>query len=306
MNKFYKRLLLFLFPILCCVGGIEYFYRTVPNNYTVKQNYIDTHAKDIEVLLFGDSHCFYGLNPDYFSQHALNLSNVSQTIYFDKLLLEKHIDRLPKLKKVVFCIEYTNLSQADNTGEDDWRKYYYQHYMHLKVPIISKWDVRQYSLTLSQDFNRTMKLIKRYCKTQKLYDCNPNGWGTNYKKEDRIQPSEVAKARAAMQEDGSMDFALNADRLQQMIAECKQRNIEVVIVSMPQTHLFESYLNQSKLQKIIATCTAFQTNNNNVHYLNLFRDERFVDEDFYDADHLNSDGAVKCSKIVNDYLKFPK
>jgi hypothetical protein len=100
-----------------------------------------------------------------------------------------------------------------------------------------------------------------------------------------------------------MDFEVNKSRINDIIEKCKQRRIQVLIVSMPQTKEYERYLNQSKLSKIKATCSEFQTKNlNNVFYLNLFDDTRFSEEDFYDADHLNNEGALKCSKIVNDYL----
>lgn len=303
MGKLKVKIIIFLVPIAVLWGITEYFYRTIPNNYSAKNQYLKTHSTDIETLLFGDSHCLYGLNPDYFSKNTFNLSNVSQTIYFDKLLFFKHLDNLPKLKQVVFCIEYTNLSQKDNTDEDIFRKYYYQYFMGLQVPIISNYDLKQFSLALTQSFKKTIDLYGRYIKTGTILDCNPNGWGNNYIKENRISPEAVAINRAASQEDGLMDFKLNIARMDTIIAECNKRKIKVLIVSMPQTKIFTSYLNPKKLKSIFETCNQFQQQNKNtVQYLNLFKDNRFVDTDFYDADHLNNEGAKKCSKIVNSYL----
>lgn len=303
MRKFIFRLLLFVTPFLLVFVVLEFFFRHTPNNYSVKNQYIKTNNLKIETLLFGDSHCLYGLNPSYFSTNTFNLSNVSQTIYFDQLLFEKHIDSLPKLKKVVFCIEYTNLSQRDNTGEDSWRKFHYQRFMELNVPIIEPYDPRQMSIVLTQNFYKTRELLKRYIKKGSILDCDIKGWGTNYKKENRINPEQIAARRAKIQEDGLTDFRLNAQRLQKMISVCKKRNIKVIIVSMPQTRIYEHYLNQNKLKAIIKRCKNFQINNTEtVHYLNLFHDERFTNDDFYDADHLNNVGAIKCSKIVNQFL----
>ena len=303
MKNIKVKIALFAIPILLFWIITEYFYRTIPNNYSVKNQYIKNHSKDIEVLLFGDSHCLYGLNPDYFSKNTFNLSNVSQTIYFDKLLLFKHIDNLPNLKQVVFCIEYTNLSQRDNTDEDRFRKYYYQYFMDLKVPIIKDYDIKQYSLALTQNFKKTIDLYIRYLKTGTILDCNLNGWGNNYKQQNRISPEKVAKNRAQSQEDGLTDFKLNTARIDTIIAECEKRKIQVLIVSMPQTKIYTRYLNPKKLKSIFKTCNQFQkSSKNTVHYLNLFNDNRFNDEDFYDADHLNNQGAKKCSKIVNAYL----
>lgn len=302
-KKFCKNLAIFLIPFLGGWIAIEVFYRTVPNNYTVKHDYISKHRKEIEVLLFGDSHCMYGLNPVYFKANTFNISNVSQTIFFDKLLFDQYINRFPKLKQVVFCIEYTNLSQADDTQDDVFRKYYYAHFMRLHVPTISRFDPGACSIALGQDFSITKRLLKKYIKTGKLYQCNTNGWGNDYKKENRIAPELVAEHRAFIQEDRSLDFARNIQRVQQMIDYCKKNNIRVLIVSMPQTKIFESYLNPNKLKKIVHSCKEFERNNQNVSYLNLFSDSRFTDEDFYDADHLNDSGAAKCSKIVNASLE---
>jgi hypothetical protein len=302
-KKFCKTLTIFLLPLLGCWIAIEVFYRAVPNNYTIKHDYISEHREQIEVLLFGDSHCMYGLNPLYFKANTFNISNVSQTIFFDKLLFDQYIDQLPKLKQVVFCIEYTNLSQADDTQDDVFRKYYYSHFMRLKVPTISRFDPGAYSITLAQDFSMTNRLLKKYIKTGKLYQCHTNGWGYDYKKENRIAPELVAEHRAFIQEDGSLDFVRNSQRIRQMIDCCKKRNIGVLIVSMPQTRVFENYLNPEKLKKIVHSCEEFERQNENVSYLNLFADIRFTNEDFYDADHLNDSGAVKCSKIVNAALE---
>lgn len=105
--------------------SIELFYRTITNNYVVKTKNIQERYDDIEVLILGNSHTFYGLNPVYFDKSTFNMSNISQTLYFDKLIFERHFKNLKKLKYVIFNVEYTVLSQVDNTSEDVWRKYYY-------------------------------------------------------------------------------------------------------------------------------------------------------------------------------------
>ena len=94
MRKFFLKLLLFISPFVLMYVALEVFYRNVPNNYSVKNQEINKNSQKIEVLLFGDSHCLYGLNPSCFSRNTFNLSNVSQTIYFDKLLFDKYVDKI--------------------------------------------------------------------------------------------------------------------------------------------------------------------------------------------------------------------
>lgn len=303
MRKFIEKIILFSLPFLFLLIFLEVFYRWVPNNYDLKYRQISRESDSVEVLLFGDSHCLYGLNPEFFQRKTFNLANVSQTIYFDQLLFNQYIDKTPKLKQVVFCIEYTNLSQKDNTGDDSWRKFYYQRFMHLNVPLIAPFDPRNYLISFTQSFYKSRDLVKRYVKRGTILDCDDTGWGNNYLKKDRIPPGQVARNRAMVQEDGSMDFEVNQSRLNNIINKCAQRGVQVLIVSMPQTKVFANYLNEKKLQKIQETCRKFQTENpGHVSYLNLFDDPRFTEEDFYDADHLNDQGAIKCSQIVNKEL----
>lgn len=303
MKSIAAKFLVFMVPILLAWGFVEYFYRSVPNNYALKRDCIHKKADEIEVLLLGSSHCLYGLNPQYFSKKAFNLSGISQTIYFDRLLLEKYIDQLPKLRQVVLCIEYTNLSQKDDTQDDVFRKYYYEAFMDLNVPTVSDYDPKKYSLALSRSLGASLDLMLKYHKKGTILNCDENGWGNDYKKADRILPETIGKERARAHEDGSVDFSVNRRRIEHMIQECKKRNIDVLIVSMPQTKAYSENLDQEKLKLIFKTCQQFETSNKeNVRYLNLFNSGDFVNEDFYDADHLNEVGAEKCSKLVSAFL----
>ena len=302
MKKIAIRIFIFCIPILMVWGAVEYFYRAVPNNYSSKSHQITEKSNEIEVLLFGSSHCLYGLNPVFFTQNTFNLSGISQTIYFDKLLLEHYMDSLPKLKKVVFCIEYTNLSQKDNTQDDVFRKYYYASFMDLKVPLIAQYDSKKYSLALTRSLRVSLDLMKDYYNKGTILNCDENGWGNDYKKTNRIITYQEGKERAKAHEDGSMDFRVNKSRIYDLIRECENRDIEVLIVSMPVSKAYSQNLNPEKVQLIFKACREFETSNKNVRYLNLFNDNRFVDDDFYDADHLNEVGATKCSKIVNAFI----
>src|SRR5690606_38546314 len=121
-----------LLPIILVWGATEVFYRSVENNYTYKNERIISEYKEIETLVFGDSHAFFGINPQYFSTKTFNIANVSQSLYFDELLLKKHIDSLPQLKTVILNISFFTLSVVDDSSEDRWRKYFYQQQMKLE------------------------------------------------------------------------------------------------------------------------------------------------------------------------------
>ncbi|TYA58297.1 hypothetical protein [Formosa maritima] len=303
MRKLLTYISLFLLPILLVWMLAEVFYRTVPNNYTYKHEQI-SKMEGLEVLVLGDSHTFYGVNPEWLSLKAYNLSNVSQTIYFDKLLLEKHINQLPRLKYLIVAVDYTTLSQADNTQEDIWRKYFYKAQMDLDVPLIYWYDPKSYSLAITRKFDKTWNTFKEYRNNKTLISCDSNGWGNTYLSTvDAVEMSRLAKVVAKKHEDESMDFSLNSNRVQQMIDLCNEKGIEVLIVNMPSVAEYVSLLNSNKWQKIDSVCNQIEINNKNVTRINLLNNKQFELNDFQDADHLNAEGAKKCSLIIDQILK---
>ena len=304
MRKLLIHISLFLIPIFLVWVLAEIFYRKIPNNYTFKHEQISINKNDIEVLVLGDSHTFFGINPEWLSRKTYNLSNVSQTIYFDKLLFEKHINHLPKLKYLVLPVEYTTLSQADNTQEDIWRKYFYNAQMDLNVPLIKWYNPKKYSLALVRRFDKTYNSFKDYRSEGSLISCDSSGWGNAYLSTmDSLEMQRISNIIAKKHEDGSMDFSLNTERIQAIIDLCKIKNIEVLLVNMPVFSGYLNRLNPAKLRGIEINCEALTNNNSNVTRIDFLRDSRFRMNDFRDPDHLNAQGAKTVSLLINEYLQ---
>ena len=303
MNTLIKKVLIYLLPLLLVFIAFELFYRFVPNDYGVKHATLPKKYVDTEILIFGNSHTFYGLNPKYFDKPTYNLAHISQTLYFDKILFDKYIHKFKNIKCVVLHIEYTSLSEIVDTEENKWRKYYYQSYMNLEVPSINKYDFTKYFLSSTRSFNANTKIILRYLKEGTIVDCDENGFGINYTKAKKAPLlKKDALVRVKNIEDNLMNFDDNIVRVRSIINNCKKRGIKVILLNMPVSSYFSEGVNQYKLKKIQQTCNSMAKNNYNVSYLNLFKDKRFTNEDFFDADHLDTEGAVKCSVIVNDFV----
>ena len=303
MNTLIKKVLIYLLPLLMVFIAFELFYRFVPNDYGVKYATLPKKYVDTEILIFGNSHTFYGLNPKYFDKPTYNLAHISQTLYFDKILFDKYIHKFKNIKCVVLHIEYTSLSEIVDTEENKWRKYYYQSYMNLEVPSINKYDFTKCFLSSTRSFNANTKLVLRYLKEGTIVDCDENGFGINYTKAKKVPLlKKDALIRVKNIEDNLMNFEDNIVRVQSIIDACKKRGIKVILLNMPVSSYFSEGVNQYKLKKIQETCNSLAKNNYNVSYLNLFKDKRFTNEDFFDADHLDTEGAVKCSVIVNNFV----
>ncbi|NND61645.1 MAG: hypothetical protein HKN48_00470 [Flavobacteriaceae bacterium] len=299
MKSFYLKILLFLLPVFLVWGGLEYFYRTVETNYTFKHKQIQASYDDTEILIMGNSHTLYGLNPEFFSRPTFNLANTSQSLYFDELLLEKHLDSLSNLKAVVLAISYFSLSQADNTSDDIWRKYFYQEQMDLEVPIISEIDPRGYSLALTRKFNRSYEFVKEYWQNGTALGCYENGYGIQDSTDIVRDIERIAPIIAKKHENGSMEFDNAISRLERIIKRCAKHNVEVFLVEMPVHPLYYQLLNEEKKYKIVESCTQLDSKLGNAHYISLSLDQRFQKSDLRDADHLTNQGAEKCSRILD-------
>ena len=302
MKRLTKKIVWFVLPVLLVWAGLEIFYRSVETNYTKKHELIQHNYKTAEILILGSSHSYYGLNPEYFSKNTYNFSNISQSLYFDELLLKKHLDSLQKLKAVVLTIGYFTLSQEDDGLEDRWRKYFYDQQMDLDVPSVSNLDPKKYSLALSRKFNRSVDLVVEYVAEGTIVSHYPNGYGIQDSSDIVANKEEIAHIIARKHENGSLDFKSNRERIERIIALCKAKGVHVFLVQMPAHPAYVEALDPNKWDKIGGLLEEVSDLSNQVHHIDLTRHQAFTDNDLRDADHLTNEGAAKCSKLLSDYI----
>ena len=109
MIRFVIRASFFLIPLLVLVGYFEFRLNEVTNSFNFKRRHLEDQLDSIQLLVLGSSQATYGIDPDYFSVRAYNLSNPSQSIYYDTRLTLSYLSRLPQLEYVVIPISYFSL-----------------------------------------------------------------------------------------------------------------------------------------------------------------------------------------------------
>ena len=303
MRRLYLKIALFLLPLFLVWLALEVFYRQVPNNYSYKDQQLQKVAPDVQTLIMGDSHAFYGINPVYFKDPTFNLSNISQSLLTDELLLEKHIANLPALKTVFINISYFTLSAKDNALESNWRKYFYHHNMGITAPSISFWNPQRYSMALIQRFDKSMALVQKYHENNTIVNATPFGYGMQDASNIVKDKDAISLVIANKHEDASLDFKRNTARLQRIIALCKKYEVAVVLLEMPVYPTYYNLLDTQKKEKIKSVLTTLSGVNDTVFYLDLSSSPLFEKQDLRDADHLTNSGAKKCSEYLNAYLK---
>lgn len=303
MNRFVTRLvLLIVIPVLLGVLLCEYFLRKVPNDYSYKNEWLTTNAASISAFCLGSSHSFYGIEPSLFSCKAFNASHVSQTLKYDHFIFSKFIDQMDSLKVLVLPISYSSLYDFGPENDiEDWRVKYYSIYYGCKFHKFEpKYRLETYyGLHLKRVFYSMLGKVDHRT-------CNELGFGTTYKQENRPEDWKESGATAAKRHTrGKIDSTImekNIRLVGEMVDKCVEKKAQVIILTTPTFHTYRENLNREQLKLMEDCCNSFVVQYDNVCYLNLLADERFCEDDFFDADHLNEFGAAKLTKILQQTI----
>ena len=305
MKRFLKYIAIFILPILFIGISMEMLLRRIPNDYSYKKNYLEKHSKNVRILILGNSHAFFGIDPKYFSTSGFNAAQVSQSMNYDMEILKKYDHKWDSLKCIVLPVDYFSLYSSLENSVEAWRSKNYVIYYGIRT---------NYSLTdnaeiLSNNFrwNITM-LYNFYRKHISNLSCSDLGWGTTYK--STIQLDLVATGKIAAERHRFVDdkyFNSNLALLRSIIEFAKHKNVKILLFTSPAYRSYVQNLDSAQLLRTINTATAFTDEYKDVSYFNLLRDDSFTESDFYDADHLNEIGAKKLSiKIDSMVMKLDK
>lgn len=290
-------------PIVFSLVSFELILRKIPNDYKYKASFLENNAEDIEVLILGNSHSFFGVNPKYFQRNAFNASHVSQSFDYDKEILNKYKARFDNLKTIYIPVSYFSFWGKLKNGIENWRcRLYYPSYGFDKdiTPLqffeISG-DVKMNSARL---FNFTVN-------GKSDISCSKLGWGFSYKSEnaqDLVETGILASKRhtrlGIQSKEYSRIYENNIATLNNIASWAQQNEIKLVLFMPPAFHTYRDNLNIKQLDLTIQTASNISKKYSNCSFINMLDSKVFLKEDFYDADHLSELGAKKLSIKLND------
>jgi hypothetical protein len=305
---YYKNYLRTLFITLSLLLGLalvtEYFVRMIPNEYSFKYDKIKNNSGHYKTLILGSSHALHGVNPEYLDESALNIANPIQDLKYDKYLLKTSLLTLNEVSTVILPISYFSLVRDLDSYIEYWRKYYYIHWM--GYPILEPFDINNYSIVIMhpQKIELLSSIYHYFFINDFKLSLSATGW--------RIKPSYqimqgdlelTGKRSAKVHTDIKANFYdRNLQSLNEIVAICQAKKIKLLLFTPPAYITYRENLNFQQLNKTIATAEKTAKENNNVRYINLLTDNRFIKEDFSDPDHLNKEGAKKLSILLNKSL----
>jgi hypothetical protein len=302
MKRFFTRLLIILLPFLVIFLVIEYKASRLPNSYAQKKQFLTQQEQEVNVLVLGSSHAFDDIDPDFFSCKGYNLSNQSQSFFYDTRLCLKYLDRMPHLKCVIITVSYFSLFYELKDIPEGWRDYFYYRYFGIRFPALDLSDPKIFSYTAlyTRDFVSAMMFSKLNNKDE-FGDIQSNGWKKVPAPADSLMISDSTGHEHALFHHSLIrmkNLSPNVRYLRELLTELHKRNIRVCFATTPAYKTYSRYLDPFILranQTVIGgLCREF-----NAVYLNYSDDPRFFKDDFSDNDHLNITGAEKFSRILD-------
>lgn len=318
MKYFIKKIILFSIIPLVVIFSFDMYLRNINTLYKAKYNGLMEKKKDIEVLILGNSHACYAINPKYFKDfETYNLANVSQQIYFDKRLTEKAINEgVSSLKYVLISVDYHSLFTSSQGIRNVWSfyangvKYKDQNYTkEIISPFLWGYTPKVAISLLKKDILRHIKnpgskidfeVENGISKEDSLYNgfigfsgSDSNSFTSkNYEeKASEFKENKISSERKEVTKD-----------LEEFIIFLKSKNITPILFSSPTFQDYNSFLDQKQIQRnlqnIDLLCKKFE-----LEYWRFNEDNQFLKEDFYNQDHLNKKGTKKFSVILNQKLK---
>lgn len=306
MKRFTIRLLLFYAVNIVLLICLELIVRKAPNPYKAKSEYMACCADSIEILVFGSSHNYYGIRPELFSRRAYSLANISQDIYYDYVLLNRYVDDCPNLKYVICNIStFSPIYERLEDGIEWYRVIGYELYMGIENhSCLSRYKYEiSYPRAVLAKLRPGLKELFRSSCLDSLYKGGvDNGYSISNRSKDWNDAKATLKRNVLPFDKAKFDEALKYCSLIAQI--CRSRDIKLVFVTTPTTPSYYSAVpveTRRLMHRMYAKSAEVW---DKTYYIDLLDDQRFGDDDFYDADHLNREyGAPKFTKIINDTIR---
>lgn len=300
MLRFAVRIILFISPLLLLIGVVERQANSVPSNYAIKRAKLEQNIESAKVIITGSSHAYYGIKPALLGVPATNIAYVGQGIYYDTRILYKFLSRASSLKLVIVTVSYHSFEYSMQDSIWGARVGFYKKFWDIphEYPAFKLADysaIALFGVHQSRDFVLTGTISE----PDKI---DEEGGNDNLREIDRfaVMNGQIAVKR----QEAEMKlkyFAQNAKYLDELFSTLKERNIQAVIVTTPGVQTYYNNLNAERYMRmqneIQALCQKY-----GLEYGNYLKDERFDDEDFYDGDHLSTQGAEKFSRILKDEI----
>ena len=283
MTRFIKKILLYFVPIALLAIGLEIHVESIPNSYTYKRQYMEQHAAQIQTLVLGSSYAYDGIDAELLPS-AFNLANSSQCFEDDYRLLAKYLPMMDSLQTLILPLSYSSLQMVSSSN----RRGYYTIYMDL----YPRWPISKYSFECFNLELMTKKIIKHILR-EDVVRCDSLGQRIGHTLDTR--PIDWQDTEALIANDRFVGPAAqpyieeNTYWLRRMALECQVSGVEFYLVKMPALQDYRDAIPSEQVDAMNQALESIASKFDCVRVLDY--QDWGTDADFWNATHLNTDGA---------------
>lgn len=307
INRYILKTLYFIFPILLCMAIFELLLIKIPNDYSYKRSYLDNHASEIEVIIFGTSHTFASIRPEFIEGHAFNVAIGGQSIEYDYKIFNTYKNKFKNLKAIILAISYPTLwFRLENHHRGFSLSFNYDKYYDLEPKKAA------FNLLNSEVLNRPLQinygLINQYyIKNKPVMISQKYGWGMKFKarpdfKASGLMQSKRQTIKHLVNSENKKLLSESINMIKKIIEWGQNKGVKVILLTTPAHYEYRKLLNKEQLKITTTTASQLAFEYKNCKYINMLDDGRFENLDFRDAHHLSPRGALKFSKILNELI----
>lgn len=279
-----------LFLLIIFIGLEFVIFPNNDNQMHTKYKLLQNTAQN-EVLILGNSHTFFGINPKKSSFKMINVANKGRKIETDYYLLKENIEKLKSLKYVILPISHCKMHAV---ALDKQEKRLYYNYYKLKE---YKQSFLENSLLFNEPFRELINDM--LFKNKKINDL---GWRANSKTYTRnvLTIKERIENAEGIIYNGetincSENFILKINSL------CKENQIKLVLLIPPyhpDYYEFSNVYYQKSMKKQLQLLSGKE----NMFFIDGQSLQIKSDLLFENVDHLNVDGATVFTQKLDSIL----
>jgi hypothetical protein len=257
-----------------------------------------SYADSVEVLILGNSHAYFGINPAIISLRSFNLANSGELLKYSNYLLKHYSDNYKCLKMVILSVSYQYMFIGDDRSKDKHVSAI-NYKVFMDFPYYS--DFSQYNWFISEP-SFCVGTIGDLLAKRTYMSCDSLGYvKDNLLSERRAKFDSLTSekhARAHYVPNRGEYTAENLRMIKEMALFCEEHSIHFFLITTPVWGAYSEKLDVNQLNEMYEILNSLQ-HEYKIPYYDYSNDARFTNDDFYDTNHLSNVGAEKFTKIVN-------
>ncbi len=295
----------FLIALAPVVAFVEHGSNQVITSYSKKRQALEARAPELEVVITGPSGALHGVDPSRFQANALNLADVSQSIYYDTAIVQSHLSQLKKLRLLILVVGLFSFEMSLGESPEYWRQFLYLHnwQIPLEVDGHSLDPRRRFASLLYPPWERVHAALGE--SPDLVPEIDQNGFAVLAVEKSDVTADNAAERAAYHAKIMRPDFiAANERRFAKLLQAAQGGKIAAAFVILPVHPLYLGRFDPAARAREHAVLARLAVQYG-AKVFDYSGDARFKSDHFRDTDHLNAAGAEKISNILDSDVVRP-